>query len=80
MKVKIVKVFLCRWCKYIVLPLLFGFVLLLILINVDFSGEVYNQTILEINEDITGEVFNQTMLQMNDRMYNPENKIRGTLR
>ncbi|KAM7344411.1 uncharacterized protein ACRADG_011149 [Cochliomyia hominivorax] len=43
----------CCWCKFIVLPLLIGFILLLILSNVDFTGESHNQTSLQTNASIS---------------------------
>ncbi|XP_011296607.1 uncharacterized protein LOC105262586 [Musca domestica] len=40
-----------RWCKFVVIPLLIGFILLLILSNVDFTGNAYDNTWLLVKDN-----------------------------
>ncbi|XP_073847605.1 uncharacterized protein [Musca autumnalis] len=41
-----------RWCKFVVIPLLIGFILLLVLSNVDFTGNAYDKTWLLVKDNI----------------------------
>ncbi|XP_037811267.1 uncharacterized protein LOC119603334 [Lucilia sericata] len=67
-----------RWCKYIVLPLLFGFVLLLILTNVDFTGEAYNKN-QNFRQENTIMFSPDQTLQPNVGMYSSDKTILGSL-